>query len=68
MTDVTFPPPLSVDRETKEMMHAYALADHTLHCGESGTFHFYRWGRRRELIVVNGEMRVRILPRAARTD
>ena len=64
MTRALFPPPLvCIDYDTQHMMEAYALADHTLHSGGSGTFEFYRWGKWREIRVENGVLTARVVKR-----
>ena len=43
------------------MMEVYALADHALHCGRSGIFHFYRWGKHRRIIVEQGKLTAEVV-------
>ncbi len=52
---------IPIDHETEEMMKVYALADHCLHCGSSGVFWFYRWGRFRMIVVKDGELKSQIV-------
>jgi hypothetical protein len=44
------------DAEVKRMQEAYALAQHTLHVGDSGTYTFYCWGKHYEIAVKDGKL------------